>query len=162
MPPPPPLLFFSFLYGAPSLDHSASWKPQHMSAQKPRTAFSHAEALVVAHKLRLDVSVVSVDRLLAGMNVELEHGLRYGHLGLDVTGGTDSPTVCGQIAMAHFIENPGDADLPDYYEFLDHQEKRSEVHWNTTVKPSPVMPFNNVPGLADTHVETEDSAHIPF
>jgi hypothetical protein len=59
------------------------------------------------------------DDVLAGMDVELEHGTRYADL--NVTG--DDPVLTAKIALAHLRE------FPDYYTRLALMERKAEAAW---------------------------------
>ena len=52
-----------------------------------------------------------------GINIELEHGSRYGYI-TNVT--NDDPITTGRIALAHLFE------LPDYYTRLKRMERQGE------------------------------------
>lgn len=60
---------------------------------------------------------ITLHAVVAGMNVELEHGSRFPDL--DVTG--DDPVVSAKIALAHLRE------MPDYYERLSRMEAGAEA-----------------------------------
>lgn len=89
----------------------------------------------IMRRLGVNPNVVSPERLLAGILVELEHDGRMGQL-TDVTRGDLIETT--KIALAHFAENPGDGDkFPDYYALLQaYVEVPSENYWNARTLPS--------------------------
>ncbi len=60
-----------------------------------------------------------VEQFRAGMEVELEHGVR--DPATDVTG--DDPIITGKIALAHLNE------FPDYYTRLKRMEHEAEREW---------------------------------
>jgi hypothetical protein len=60
---------------------------------------------------------ISLEAVLAGMNVELEHGTRFPDL--NVTG--DDPVATAKIALAHLRE------FPDYYERLARMEAEADA-----------------------------------
>jgi hypothetical protein len=98
----------------------------------------------VARKLAVDTSVIALDRLQRGMNVELEHGSRYADLGLNVT--QDDPLTTAKIALAHLVENPGKRDeetgewiIPDYYMMLDAMEERADKQWQKEHKKPAII-----------------------
>ena len=84
-----------------------------------RKTFTTEEALSVGRKLGIDwgTSAFGVEQLRAGMDVELEHGLRDPET--NVT--DDDPWLTARIAYAHLKE------LPDYYTRLEHMERESRL-----------------------------------
>ncbi len=83
--------------------------------------FSSAEARRIGEQLGIDWSSADwdVEQFRAGMDVELEHGLR--DPATNVTG--DDPVTTGKIALAHLKE------FPDYYTRLDAMEEEARRHW---------------------------------
>jgi hypothetical protein len=79
-----------------------------------RTTFSQDEAAAIASTLGIDFATVpfTLEEYRAGLNVELEHGLRDADT--NVTG--DDPVATGKIALAHLRE------MPDYYTRLARME----------------------------------------
>jgi len=75
--------------------------------------FTAQEAKLIGEKLGIDWSKFDVEQFRAGMDTELEHGLR--DLQTNVT--NDDPLTTGKIALAHLKE------LPDYYTRLGKMEK---------------------------------------
>lgn len=74
--------------------------------------FTRAQALVVYNKLKarntkVNWKNISFDQFVIGINVELEHGLKYAKYGTNVT--NDDPMTTGKIALIHIIE------VKDYY-----------------------------------------------
>jgi hypothetical protein len=65
----------------------------------------------------IDISEFDMDQLVAGMQVELEHGKREGDT--DIT--SDDPVETLKIVLAHMRE------LPDYYTLLDDMEKAGKA-----------------------------------
>lgn len=96
------------------------------------------DALRAQRHLGINPEVISAERLLAGMLVELEHGTACGKR-CNVT--DDSILETARIALAHFKENPGSAALgiPDYYMCLDAMEKKSDEDWAGHEKPDPMI-----------------------
>jgi Protein of unknown function (DUF5661) len=91
-----------------------------MTVKVARRGFTIEQAAAVACEIGLDFtkSEFGLEQFRAGMEVELEHGLRDPKT--DVTG--DDPLVTGKIAWAHLRE------MPDYYERLEEMEReRSET-----------------------------------
>ena len=79
-----------------------------------RRGFSSDEARRIGEQIGIDWAAApfDVEQFRAGMEVELEHGLR--DLLTNVSG--DDPVVTGKIALAHLNE------FPDYYTRLAQME----------------------------------------
>jgi hypothetical protein len=94
--------------------------PGDMSAprQSPRDAFSADEARRVGERIGIDWTSApfDIEQFRAGMNVELEHGLRSPATNVS----DDDPIVTGRIALAHLNE------FPDYYTRLDRMEAEAK------------------------------------
>jgi hypothetical protein len=94
--------------------------PADMSAprQSPRDAFSADEARRVGERIGIDWTSApfDIEQFRAGMNVELEHGLRSPATNVS----DDDPIVTGRIALAHLNE------FPDYYTRLDRMEAEAK------------------------------------
>ena len=86
---------------------------------KARKEFTVAEAKKIGEKLGIKWDKFDVEQLRAGMNVELEHGLRDS--ATNVT--NDNDLVSGKIALAHLNE------FPDYYVRLEKLEREAEAFW---------------------------------
>lgn len=78
--------------------------------------FTAEQALEIGNKLGIDWSRLSTDEFRAGLDVELEHGLKDPLT--DVTG--NDPIITGKIALAHLNE------YADYYTRLKKMEKEAE------------------------------------
>jgi len=79
--------------------------------------FSRKCAKEVGEILGLDWTKIDFEQFYMGINIELEHGTRWG----DKTNVTnDNPVITGRIALAHLYE------IPDYYTRLDEMEKKAE------------------------------------
>jgi hypothetical protein len=119
----------------------------------------------VAHIFKVDTSIVSLDRLQRGMNVELEHGTRYEKYGLNVT--NNIPMTTAKIALAHLYENPGQKSsttgewlIPDYYVMLDAMEEDADRQWKTlgSARPQIFLPERSRGTTYGTfNPESEDS-----
>ncbi|NMM61789.1 hypothetical protein HBE96_03620 [Clostridium sp. P21] len=79
--------------------------------------FSKNVAREVGSILRIDWRRIDFEQFYMGINVELEHGSRFGST-TNVT--SDSPVISGRIALAHLLE------IPDYYTRLDEMEKKAK------------------------------------
>jgi len=87
-----------------------------------RPKFTVEEARAIGTQLAIDWATApfSVESYAAGMNVELEHGMRDSQT--NVT--NDDPLTTGKIALAHLNE------FPDYYVRLDKLEKDADAFWS--------------------------------
>jgi hypothetical protein len=81
--------------------------------------FTAEEAKKIGEKLGIKWDKFDVEQFRMGMDVELEHGLRYLHT--NVTG--DDPLTTGKIALAHLNE------FQDYYTRLEKLEDEAEKFW---------------------------------
>ena len=84
-----------------------------------KKSFTAKEAKRIGEQLGIDWSKFDVEQFRAGIDVELEHGLRDPHT--NVT--DDDPLMTGKIALAHLNE------FPDYYTRLEEMEKEAEAYW---------------------------------
>ncbi len=100
------------------------------------TPFLAEQAVTI---LRINTEIISIERLLAGIKVEIEHDGREGVI-TDVTGG--SILKAAAIAAAHFSENPGDLDANhgDYYHFLEKMEDVNNNYWYKQIHYRPIKP----------------------
>jgi hypothetical protein len=78
--------------------------------------FTTEQALEIGNKLGIDWSRFNPDQFRAGLDVELEHGLKDPLT--DVT--KNDPIITGKIALAHLNE------YADYYTRLKKMEKEAE------------------------------------
>jgi Protein of unknown function (DUF5661) len=76
---------------------------------------------LVAAGIDIEGEQYGIEDVVAGMNVELEHGTRFPDL--DVTG--NDPVVTVKIALAHLRE------FPDYYSRLEAMEREAEAVWGS-------------------------------
>ena len=81
--------------------------------------FTKADIVAAAKRLGVNFKVVSLNTLMYGLHVELEHR--------DVTKGKLIPTL--KIVLAHLKE------FPDYYVRLRRMEAAADKHWKTKKKP---------------------------
>lgn len=84
-----------------------------------KTQFTLEIAREMGEQLGVDWSAFSVEQFLAGMKVELEHGLRDPET--NVT--NDDALTTAKIALAHLKE------FPDYYERLENLEVEADAYW---------------------------------
>jgi hypothetical protein len=87
-----------------------------MTAKK---SFTADEARKIGEQLGIDWDKFDVEQFRAGMDVELEHGLRDP----DTNVTDDDPLTTGKIALAHLNE------FPDYYTRLGKMEREAEAYW---------------------------------
>ena len=111
------------------LDSEKFWRDHKvyvLENEEKSGRFKEADALKAAKKLNIPWENVQYDihQLLAGMNVELEHGKEN-----DITNVTDDdPIKTAKIALAHLNK------YPDYYVRLEVMEKEGEEYWKTRDK----------------------------
>ena len=79
----------------------------------------------LAEEYNVNTKVVSLNDLIIGFKIELEHG--YVSPLTNVTNDDIHKTF--QIALAHLQE------YPDYYKRLQKMEKQAEKYWSTRNKP---------------------------
>jgi hypothetical protein len=84
---------------------------------KRKKSFTIEEARQIGEQLGIEWSKFDVEEFRAGMDVELEHGLRDPHT--NVT--NDDALTTGKIALAHLNE------FPDYYKRLSKMEEEAEA-----------------------------------
>jgi len=84
-----------------------------------RKRFTAKEAKEIGEKLGIKWDKFNVEQFRAGLDVELEHGIRDSKT--NVT--NDDALMTGKIALAHLNE------FPDYYTRLDKMEKEAEDFW---------------------------------
>jgi hypothetical protein len=77
------------------------------------------EAKDIGNKLGILWTEVDLNEFTMGLNVELEHGLRYPETNIT----NDDELMTGKIAWAHLKE------FPDYYTRLAKMEKSAEEYW---------------------------------
>jgi hypothetical protein len=85
--------------------------------EEPRVSLTRDQAILLGEKVGVDFTKVDIESFIAGMNVELEHGSKYGQ---------DSPTnitdddllMTAKIVAAHLKESP------KYYVELKKMEKK--------------------------------------
>ena len=88
---------------------------------------STRQALLVAKRYNIDLSVVPINELKAGLNIELEHGSELGPL-TNLT--NDNIDKTARIVLAHLQEDPR------YYKYLKSIETRRKHYWRRHHKPS--------------------------
>ena len=75
------------------------------------------QAQELAQKYNINLDIVPLDIWHKGLNIELEHGIKYGNL-TNVT--NDDPNKTAQIVIAHLLENY------KYYQYLIKMEDKLE------------------------------------
>ena len=78
--------------------------------------FNRKCARKVGWIIGIDWNEIDFEQFYMGINVELEHGTRFGYK-TNVT--NNDPVTTGRIALAHLYE------IPDYYTRLDLMEKNA-------------------------------------
>jgi hypothetical protein len=84
------------------------------------------DAIFLAKKYNIDLKVVPLKLLQYGLNVELEHGKRFGSQ-TNVSG--DNLDITMRIVIAHLLE------FPDYYQRLKYMEHEADMYWKRKNKP---------------------------
>jgi hypothetical protein len=83
-----------------------------------------AEKLAKYYKINLEV--INFDEWHYGLNVELEHGKKFGII-TNIT--KDNLHITAKIVIAHLTE------FPDYYKRLLKLETAADKYWSTKKKP---------------------------
>ncbi len=79
------------------------------------------DAKQIGDDLGIDWNEVKLEEFTKGLNVELEHGIKYRE-----TNVTKNDTgMTGKIAWAHLKE------FPDYYTRLEKMEKEADAYWKS-------------------------------
>ena len=86
-----------------------------------KQVYSMADAERIGQEIGIDWTAAPFDvaQFRAGLDVELEHGLRDPATNVS----DDDEIVTGKIALAHLNE------FPDYYTRLEQMEKEAERDW---------------------------------
>lgn len=79
----------------------------------------------LAKQYNVNTQVVSLNDLIIGFNIELEHGYIYPLT--NVTNNDIHKTF--KIALAHLQE------YPDYYKRLQKMEQQANLYWKKKIKP---------------------------
>lgn len=87
---------------------------------------SQRHAIEIGNKLNINWTTIPVNTWHYAMNVELEHGNRYGSK-TNVTG--NNLLTTGKIVIAHLHE------MPDYYQRLKKMEHSGEKYWKNHKRP---------------------------
>lgn len=85
------------------------------------------QAEKLAKHFHINLDAVDFDQWHLGLNVELEHGKRFGST-TNVT--HDSLLLTAKITIAHLLE------YPDYYRRLQKMEEAADKFWSTKKKPN--------------------------
>jgi len=89
-----------------------------MEASKKAKGYAEKLVILLAKKIDVDISKYSMDELVQGMFVELEHGSQGQEKNTNIT--NDDPIATLQIALAHLNE------IPDYYTRLKKMEDEAD------------------------------------
>lgn len=84
-------------------------------------------AMRMAQKYNINLDVVPLEQIIAGLKVELEHGSKFGR---DTNITRDGIETTFRIVLAHLHEDP------KYYIFLKKMEERRDRYWSKRRKPS--------------------------
>lgn len=88
---------------------------------------TNKKAVKLAEHFSIDLNTIPLNVWKYALEVELEHGKRYGHI-TNVTNNNLNKTA--MIALAHLIE------YPDYYQRLYMMENEAEIYWKNKRKPN--------------------------
>lgn len=88
---------------------------------------TQTQANKIAKQIKLNTDVIDISTFTYALNVELEHGKKFGSF-TNVT--NDNLTLTTKIVIAHLLE------APDYYKRLKKLEDRADEYWSTRKKPS--------------------------
>lgn len=84
------------------------------------------QALALAKKFNIDLTIIPINEWKSGLNIELEHGKEFGKL----TNLTNNNLIfTAKIAIAHLIEDPR------YYKYLIKLEDKRKLYWKSKKKP---------------------------
>ena len=84
------------------------------------------QAEKLAKHYKINLSVINFDEWHYGLNVELEHGKKFGLI-TNIT--NDNLNITAKIVIAHLTE------FPDYYKRLLKLETAADKYWSTKKKP---------------------------
>ena len=79
------------------------------------------QAEVLGKKFKINFEVVCFDEWHYGLNIELEHGKKFGTI-VNIT--NDNLIMTAKIAIAHLME------FPDYYKRLYKMEQNANKFWS--------------------------------
>ena len=88
---------------------------------------SKKAADIIGKKYNINFNVVDKNEWHYGLNVELEHGSKYGSI-TNIT--NNNIDLTARIVIAHLLE------APDYYMRLKRMEDIMDNHWSKRVKPN--------------------------
>ncbi len=83
------------------------------------------QAIKIGDKLNIDFDIIDIDEWIFGLNVELEHGKKFGLL-TNIT--NNNLELTSKIALAHLLE------YPDYYKRLAKMEYQAHKYWKNKSK----------------------------
>jgi hypothetical protein len=81
----------------------------------------------LAKQFHIDLHIIPLDVFQYGLNVELEHGSKFGTLS-NIT--NDDLLTTTRIVIAHLLE------YPDYYQRLKKMETMADQYWSNKQKPN--------------------------
>ena len=85
------------------------------------------QAEQIGKKFNINFKIIKFEEWLNGLNIELEHGGKFGHI-TNIT--NDNLNLTAKIVIAHLLEDP------KYYYYLLKLEERRENYWKTKTKPN--------------------------
>jgi len=84
--------------------------------------FDQDEAKKIGDEIGVDWSKHNLTNFTKGLNVELEHGLKYPETNIT----NDDPIMTGKITYVHMREIPGTGKGDDYYSLLEKYVESNE------------------------------------
>lgn len=85
------------------------------------------QAKKIGNVYKINFDNLNFDDWLFGLNVELEHGKKFGTI-TNIT--NDNFLLTGKIVIAHLLE------FPDYYQRLKKMEDKADLFWKNKNKKS--------------------------
>lgn len=82
---------------------------------------------LLGKKYNINFDIIDRNEWHYGLNVELEHGSKFGSL-TNIT--NDNIDLTTKIVIAHLLESP------DYYNRLYKMEEKMEKYWYNKIKPN--------------------------
>lgn len=85
-----------------------------------------AQAKKLANEFDINLNIVDIDEFHFGLNVELEHGSKFGKI-TNIT--SNNINITCKIVIAHLLEDHR------YYHYLRQMEAKRDKYWKTHKKP---------------------------
>lgn len=88
---------------------------------------SKQDAIAAGKRYNINFDIICIDQWHYGLNVELEHGKKFGPIA-NIT--NDNIDMTTKIVIAHLLESP------DYYKRLHKMEEQMDRYWSNKIKPN--------------------------